>query len=233
MARSVFTQHSGMSTDGRASFISKTYGHLFLAIAALIGLEYILVNNERAVEFATTVMISNWYITLGAFMVISWIASMFAHKVENKPLQYIGLAMYVGGFAVMLLPLLLYAIAVTEDGSLIFKAAMITASATAGLSAIAFLTRKNFSFLKGIVMYGGVIALILIGCSAIFGLTLGIWFSVAMVGLMGISVLYTTSNIIHEYHEEMYVGAALALFASIATLFWYILQLVISFTGDD
>ena len=232
MARSVYSHQSRMSANSRASFISKTYSHLFAAIAALIGIEYFLLQSEAAVSLAQK-MVGNWLLVLGAFMVISWVASMFAHKVENKPLQYIGLGMYVAGFAVMMLPLLLYAIAVTGDGELIFKAAMITVSGTAGLSAIAFLTRKNFSFLKSIVMFGGLLAIILIGCQVIFGISLGIWFSIGMVGLMGISILYTTSNIIHEYHEEMYVGAALALFSSIATLFWYVLQLLISLSGDD
>ena len=232
MARTVFAQQGSMSSDARASFISKTYGHLFGAVAALIGIEYLLLNNETALNMASK-MSGNWMLVLGAFMVVSWIATFFAHRVENKPMQYVGLGLYVVAEAVILLPLLVYVVYILEDTKLLFNAAMITLSAFGGLSAIAFLTRKNFSFLGGFLMFGGVIALILIGCSLIFGLSLGIWFSVAMVGLMGASILYTTSNIIHEYHEEMYVGAALALFASIATLFWYILQIMISLSGDD
>ncbi|MCM8526381.1 MAG: Bax inhibitor-1 family protein [Lentisphaeraceae bacterium] len=233
MARSVFaSQQSGMNTNARAAFISKTYGHLFGAVAALIGLEYYLLNNDAALEFAGKMM-GNWMMVLGGFMLISWIASFFASKLENKPLQYIGLGMYVGAEALILLPLLLIAQQVTNDNRLIFNAAMITISAFGGLSAIAFITRKNFSFLKGVIMYGFVIALILICCNLFFGLSLGIWFSVAMVALAGCGVLYTTSNIIHEYHEEMYVGAAMALFASLATMFWYILRIVIAMTADD
>ena len=233
MARSVFAnQRSGMNTTARASFISKTYGHLFGAVAALIGIEYFLMNNDAAISFAQKMM-GSWMLVLGAFMVVSWIASLFAHKVENKPLQYVGLGIYVAAEAIILLPLLLIAQQMTGDGQLIFNAAMITISSFAALTAIVFITRKNFSFLGSLVMYGGFLAFGLIACSFLFGLTLGIWFSVGMVGLMGICILYTTSNILHEYHEEMYVGAALALFASLATLFWYILQLVISLTGDD
>ena len=122
MARSVFAnQRSGMNTTARASFISKTYGHLFGAIGAMIGIESVLLKNEAAINFAGK-MIGNWWAVIIAFMLISWIASMFAHKVENKPLQYIGLGMYVVGFSVILLPLLLYAQAVTGDNSLIFTA---------------------------------------------------------------------------------------------------------------
>ena len=233
MSRSTFmNRQAGMSSNARASFISKTYGHLFGAVGALIGLEYFLLNNETALEFAGK-MLGNWMLVLAAFVVVSWLGSMFANKVENKPLQYIGLGMYVVAEAVILLPMLLLAEHYTQDSKIIFNAAMITLSAFAGLSAIAFVTRKNFSFLGSALMYGGVLALILIVCSFAFGLSLGIWFSVGMVALAGMGVLYTTSNIIHEYHEDMYVGAALALFASLATMFWYILRILIAISGDD
>ena len=82
-------------------------------------------------------------------------------------------------------------------------------------------------------MWGGFIAIGLIACSFIFGLSLGVWFSAAMVGLAGAAILYDTSNVIHEYDEDQYVGAALQLFASLALMLWYVLQLVMSFSGDD
>ncbi|HSH14952.1 MAG TPA: Bax inhibitor-1 family protein, partial [Verrucomicrobiae bacterium] len=52
------------------------------------------------------------------------------------------------------------------------------------------------------------------------------WFSVGMIGLTGAAVLYDTSNVLHHYSEDRYVGAALQLFASIALMFWYVLRLV-------
>jgi FtsH-binding integral membrane protein len=67
----------------------------------------------------------------------------------------------------------------------------------------------------------------------IFGFSLGVWFSGAMVLLASGSVLYNTSNIIKYYDEEQYVSAALSLFASIALLFWYILRLLIQLSSSD
>jgi uncharacterized protein len=64
--------------------------------------------------------------------------------------------------------------------------------------------------------------------SLIFGFELGTWFSVAMIGFAGAAVLYDTSNIMHHYPEDKYVAASLALFASIALMFWYILRLFMS-----
>jgi FtsH-binding integral membrane protein len=78
-------------------------------------------------------------------------------------------------------------------------------------------------------MWGGVIALIAIGAAVLVDdIQLGTWFSVAMIGFAGAAVLYDTSNILHHYPEDKHVAAALGLFASIALMFWYVLQLFIS-----
>ena len=47
-------------------------------------------------------------------------------------------------------------------------------------------------------------------------------------GLGGAAILYDTSNVIHHYPEDRYVGAALQLFASVALLFWYVLQIFLA-----
>jgi FtsH-binding integral membrane protein len=81
----------------------------------------------------------------------------------------------------------------------------------------------------GILKMGGLIALSLIAASFFFGgLSLGIWFSGAMVLLAGGSILYNTSNIIHHYRTDQYVAASLGLFASVALLFFYLLQIFMS-----
>ena len=68
-------------------------------------------------------------------------------------------------------------------------------------------------------------AVVLIVAALLFGANLGTWFSVAMVALMGASILYNTQKILHTYPPHAYVGAAVTLFASLMTMFWYILQI--------
>ena len=82
--------------------------------------------------------------------------------------------------------------------------------------------------MRGILMWTGVLALVAIVGSVLFGFELGTWFSVAMIGFAGAAVLYDTSNILHHYPEDRYVGAALQLFASIVLMFWYVLRLLMS-----
>ena len=104
---------------------------------------------------------------------------------------------------------------------------MVTLFAFTGLTAVAFYTRKDFSFLGGILWYSGIVAIVLIGASLLFGFHLGVFFSVAMVAVAGASILYDTSNILHYYPEDRYVAASLELFASVALMFWYVLRILL------
>ena len=58
-------------------------------------------------------------------------------------------------------------------------------------------------------MWGGIMAIIAIIAGALMGFN-RTW-SLGMVGLSGAGILYSTSNIIHEYHGDDYVGASLEL----------------------
>jgi len=46
-----------------------------------------------------------------------------------------------------------------------------------------------------------------------------------MIALMGASILYNTQNILRRYPEEAYVAAAVSLFGSVMTMFYYILRI--------
>jgi FtsH-binding integral membrane protein len=45
--------------------------------------------------------------------------------------------------------------------------------------------------------------------------------------------MYDTSNVLHHYRTDQYVAASLALFASVAMLFFYVLRLVMAFSNRD
>ena len=100
--------------------------------------------------------------------------------------------------------------------------------ASLGLTATAFITRKDFSFLRGVLVVGSFVAFGVIICSMIFQFDLGLIFSGAMVLFAGCSILYTTSNIMHHYRTDQHVAAALALFAGVMLLLWYVLRIVMS-----
>ena len=128
--------------------------------------------------------------------------------------------------AIIFVPLL--AMAEMYAPGAIPSAGLVTMLGFAGLTAIAFTTRKDFSFLGGLLRWAGIVALVAIVAGVVFGFEMGTWFSVAMVGLAGAAILYDTSNVIHHYPEDRYVAASLQLFASVALMFWYVLRIFLS-----
>ena len=213
------------SVERRARFIVRTYNHLFLAILAFTAIEVGLYYSGLMQTLALMVMRA-WWVAFGGFILVGMLASGLAHRARSLSTQYFGLAAMVAAEAIIFAPMLY--IAAVEYPGVIQSAGTVTVLGFGGLTAIAFVTRKDFSFLRGVVMWGGLCALALIVGSLVFQFQLGIFFTVAMIALAGASVLWDTSNVLHHYPEDRYVAAALQLFASIALMFWYVLRLFMS-----
>jgi len=107
-------------------------------------------------------------------------------------------------------------------------AAVLTLSVFGILTAVVFVSRKDFSFLGPILGIAGALMMGAIVLSFFGLLNLGTGFCIFGVAVFSGFVLYDTSNILHHYRTEQYVAASLALFASVGLLFWYVLRVVIS-----
>jgi uncharacterized protein len=210
----------------RARFIVRTYNHLFMAIAAFAAIEFALFASGIAPVIAQTMLGTSWLLVLGGFMVVSWLASRAAHRAESLATQYAALGGFVLAQAIIFVPLLYIANEFAPGA--IQSAGIVTMLGFAGLTGIAFWTRKDFSFLGGILRWAGLCAIVLIVAGVIFGFSLGMFFSVGMVAFAGAAILYDTSNVIHHFPEHRYVAASLELFASVALLFWYVLRIFIA-----
>lgn len=217
---------AGLSVNARATFINRTYQHLLGAIVGFAAIEFFLFTSGLAEPIARTMLGGSWLLVLGAFMIVSWFASRVAFSSQSLGAQYAALAGFVVAEAIIFVPMLY--IAEMQASGVIQSAALVTLLGFAGLTAVAFITRKDFSFLGGLLRWGMIIALVLIVAGILFGFNLGTFFSVAMIALAGGAILYDTSNVLHHFPEDRYVGAALQLFASVALMFWYVLRLFMS-----
>ena len=214
-----------LAVEDRSNFIWKCYAHVVGAIMAFAGVSAYLYTSGISAAIAAP-MLGNWLLVLGAFMLVGWGASHAAHRVQSTAAQYAALAVFVFAEAIIFAPLLL--VAEMKAPGTIDSAAGVTILGSVGLIATAMITRKDFSFLRGLLVWGFFIAIALIIAGALFGFALGTWFSVAMIGFAGAAVLYDTSKILHHYPQDKHVAASLELFASIALMFWYVLQLFMS-----
>jgi len=212
----------------QATFYRKTYSHVAIALLAFIVVEAILINivpEKLIISMVSSPFV--WLFILGGF----WLGSMLANKwtqAQDKSTQYRGLGIYVLLEAIIFLPMIYIAIDLSDGLAIISQAGIITLSLFAGLTAVVFLTRVDFSFLRTVLVVGGFLALGLIVAGALFRFDLGLWFSVAMVALAAGGILYETYNIKNVYSTDQYVAAALQLFSSVMLLFWYVLRILLS-----
>lgn len=222
----VLVAHS--SEVEKANFYKKTYLHVALSILAFIGVETVLLKTvPQEIIFMMFSQKYIWLLIIGVF----WLASVLASKwslSQSKSTQYLGLGFYILLEAIIFMPLLFIATNIQGGANVIFQAATLTIAMFAGISAVAFTSKRDFSFLRNIIVIGGFISIGLIVGGMIFGFNLGLWFSVGMVILASATILYQTSKLKDSYGTNQYVGAALQLFASIMLLFWYILSILMS-----
>ena len=214
----------------RSAFIQKTYLHLLGAILAFAAIDTLIIGvfGDRLAPIVQSVGGMGWLVVLGVFMVVGWVADRWAHSTTSREMQYLGLGLYVLAEAIIFVPLLY--IAKEFAPGVIQSAGIMTAVVFGGLTFVVLFTKTDFSFLRWAIVAGSFIALGLIVASVFLqGLSLGLWFSVAMVVLACAAILYSTSNVLHHYHTEQYVAASLTLFASVALLFWYLIQIFMSF----
>ena len=200
---------------------------------AFIALEAVLLNTPAVTDAMMQLAVSRygWLMVLGGFMAASYVANMWANSATSLPMQYLGLGLYVVAEAVIFLPLL--HIASNFGGEAVIPiAGTLTLIVFTGLTAVVMLTGADFSFLRVGLSIAGLAAFGVAVCAVLFGFAganaMNIPFSAAMVLLASGYILYDTSNVLHHYRIGQHVAASLALFASVALLFYYILRILMA-----
>ena len=219
------------STDVRLAFLRRVYAHVFAAIIGLVAVSAVIVQSGVLEQFLPAMM-NYWWVALLAFMAVSWVAQKMATSGASTGTQYAGLSLYVLAEAVIFAPMIYLVHNVLQADGLFLQAGFLTLLIAGGLTAVVFMTKADFSFLRGAVFVGMLLAVGLIFGGMMFGFDLGLWFSVALVGLMAMTILYQTSEIYHHWDPRYHVAAALAIFSSVATLFYYVLRILIALSDD-
>jgi len=213
----------------RTEFYRKTYLHVALAFLAFVLVEYVFLSSDTIVNIGLQMTQGwTWLLVLGAFMFITNYAENLAAKTTDKKMQYAGFGLYIIAEAFIFVPLLYMAIAITGDTSILQQAFLVTLFLFVALTAVVFISGKDFSFLRSAITVGSIVAIGIIIAGMAFGFNLGLAFSGFMVLLAAGSILYQTSNMIHRYTADQYVLASLGLFASFMLMLWYIIQFFMS-----
>lgn len=162
---------------------------------------------------------------------IAYIAGFFGVRAMRKVpgLNYVGLFSFTFLCGVILGPLVALAFAVAGgQPTIVIQALVITGTAVTGLSGYVIMTRKDFSFLGGMlsvgvfVLFGAIIVGFFWG-SFTFHLVYSIGGAILFCGF----ILYDTSRIIRTHPVDDPVGAALDLFLDFFLLFMYVLRILV------
>ena len=247
-----------LGVSDRVTFLRKTYAHLGIALLAFAAICGGLLKYAPEVSWKFSTMFGTGMFAMLGIMLLMMVALgaanwMVQHN-SSRAVQYGGLALGIGTYAFMFQPLFWVLmlkfskyspdqVAMIRSGhmtpvmngaavEILTQATVITLAIFVGLTLVVFITKKDFSFLRGILMIGSFAALGMILVAILFGFSLGGLFAGFMILLMAGYILYETSTIMKDFPPTMYVAAAMMLFSTVVTLFWYVLRLLMSLRSD-
>ena len=236
-----------MGVSDRVAFLRKTYGLLGIALVGFAALTGGLMVYASDFSWKFSRWAFSGYTILFVmllFMGVGVVSQKLAQSETSRGLQYLGLGIAVAAEALLLQPMLwilmlkfgnpgemwagntMHAVLSAKAASILLQAVVITLAIFIGLTLTVFLTKKDFSFMRGalsIAMFG-ILGVIL--ASFLFGFSLGAIFSGFVILVMAGYILYQTSLVMSYFRPSGYVAASLMLFSTIATLFWYVLRLL-------
>ena len=239
-----------LGVSDRVDFLRKTYGLLGVALVAFAALTAGILKFATATSFAFSKFAFGgsgyaWLAVLAVFMVTGMIAQRLAMSPSSRALQYLGLGIGVAAWSLLLQPLLwvlmlefggremlanggftLQVALSAEAAHILGEAVILTLAIFGGLTATVFVTKKDFSFMRGALTIASFAFLGIIVASVIFGFHMGaLWCGFGIL-LMAGYILYQTSLVMSYFPPTGYVAASLMLFSTVATLFWYVLNLL-------
>jgi modulator of FtsH protease len=214
----------GMESAARASvsermgFVRKVYALFFAATLFAIGGVLAGVSYKPLLRFAFEHPWIMFIVMIGGVM--------GAQAVRHVPgLNLAALFGFTTLTGVVISPLI--AVIWQINPGSILAAGVLTVGIFGGLTAYVFVSKKDFSFMRGMLMTG-LIVVILAGVVNIFLGASALGFAVAAATLLLFSgfVLYDTSNIIRRYPVNEYVAGALSLYLDAFNIFLALLRIL-------
>lgn len=206
------------SVSERMGFIRKVYALFFAATLFAIGGVLLGLSFEPLLRFAYQHPWVMLFAMLGGVI--------GAQAVRHVPVvNLVALFGFTTLTGVVISPLIAI-IRQVNPGS-ITAAGLLTVGIFGGLTAYVFVSKKDFSFMRGMLMTG-LIVVILAGVVNIFLGASALGFAVAAATLLLFSgfVLYDTSNIIRRYPVNEYVAGALSLYLDAFNIFLALLRIL-------
>jgi len=208
-----------VSVNERLGFIRKVYALFFVATLFAIG------GTMIGFAFPPVMMAVAAHPWITLILMIGGV--MGAQAVRHTPgLNLVAFFAFTTFTGVVISPFL-FIVSRTNPAS-ILQAGVLTVGIFGGLTAYAFISKRDFSFLRG-MLFVGLIVIVLAGFLNVLVVgSSGLGFALAAAALLLFSgyVLYDTSNIIRRYPTNEYVAGAMDLYLDAFNIFLAILRLL-------
>ena len=201
--------------EERLNFLKKIYGLLAISILVAIGASWMVMSNPVALQFALANRFMLMILEIGAIFFAMW--------ARLKPnLGLIALFGFTFLTGVTTAPYVLYYQAVAG------QAASLTVLIFVGLSLYVVTSKKDFSFMGGMLTTGLIILVLggLLNAFFFHSSAAAFMFSSFGVFLFSGFIVYDTFNILHRYPTDEYISATLSLYLDILNLFMSLLHIL-------
>lgn len=186
-----------------------------------------------AVTAGTAMAMGIGQMNIFIFLIGAYGLMFLVHKTANSAAGILSIFAFTGFMGFTLGPMLSLYLSLPNGAQLVMTALGMTGATFIGLSAVALITRKDFSFLGNFMIAGAIVLVLAMVAAMIFNITaLALAVSAGFVLFSSAAILYQTSEIIHRAGETNYILATITLFVSIYNLFVSLLSLL-GFMSND
>ena len=218
------------SVETRLGFLRRVYGWMTAALA--------LTGVGAAVSIQsglTTQLLLRGGFVSSIIVFVAWIGLAYlVQRVRHTPVvNVIAFGAYAAFTGFVISSLVLIAMFFAQAGGhdsmhYVWQALGLTAITFGGLTVYTFFTKRDFSFLSGI-LFVGLLALIGLGIINIFVQSSVFALGISFLGVLIFCgyILYDTQKIMREYPANEHVAGAMQLFLNFVLLFTHILRILL------
>lgn len=204
----------------RMGFIRKVYALFFTGVLCAVGanLFAIFIAGKALLLPIAQHPIITFLVLIGATFGVS--------AVRKTPVvNLIAYYAFTALLGVVVAPLMAFVL--LKNPTSILQAGFLTTAIFGGLTAYVFISKKDFSFMRGFLVTGLMIVLAGVVVNLFFAAGV-VSFVVSVLSLVLFSgfVLYDTSNIIHRYSTDEYIAGAMDLFLDAFNIFIALIRLL-------
>ncbi|WNK18864.1 Bax inhibitor-1/YccA family protein [Halomonas piscis] len=172
-------------------------------------------------------------INILVFFIGAYGLMFLVHKTANSATGLVATFAFTGFMGFTLGPILSAYLTLPNGAELIMTALAMTGLTFFGLSAVALVTKKDFSFLSNFLMAGAIVLILAMVAGLVFQIqALSLMVSAGFVLFSSAAILYQTSEMVHRAGETNYILATITLYVSIYNLFISLLSLLGVMSSD-